>query len=317
MSNQPDLHDSISHTRRADDATPVRLFIFGAFVLSLSLCFFGTFKSLTSLALHDELHSHIFLVPFISIYILYIIRDQLPTKYCSSLLWTFVALAAGAAFLTLASASDSSWLTASMLSFVCFLCAGGFVFLGRYWMQAAAFPFAFLLFMAPLPAAVIEWLEYASKLASAQCASFFFHLSGIPVLRDGTIFQLPGIVIEVAQECSGIRSSWVLLIASILASYLFLRRSRNRLILVAVAIPLGILRNGFRITVIGLLCARFGPQMIHSAIHRRGGPVFFVLSLIPLIALLWLLRRREERFRGGLGKQRPGAGNEPGILTNS
>jgi exosortase/archaeosortase family protein len=62
-------------------------------------------------------------------------------------------------------------------------------------------------------------------------------------------------------------------------------------------IPLAILRNGFRILVIGLLCVNVGPQMIHSVIHRSGGPIFFVLSLIPLLLLLWWLRKGEVRTR--------------------
>ena len=45
--------------------------------------------------------------------------------------------------------------------------------------------------------------------------------------------------------------------------------------------------------VIGLLCVEVGPQMIHSVIHHRGGPLFFALSLIPLFLLLWWLRRGE------------------------
>ena len=114
------------------------------------------------------------------------------------------------------------------------------------------------------------------------------------MLRDGTVFQLPGIVIEVAQECSGIRSSWVLFITSVLASYLFLKSPWRRAVLVAFVIPLGILRNGFRILVIGLLCVHVGPQMIHSIIHHQGGPLFFALSLIPLFLLLWWLRRGEK-----------------------
>ena len=143
------------------------------------------------------------------------------------------------------------------LAFICFVVAGGFLFLGKKWMKAAMFPFAFLLFMVPLPDSVANSLENASKLASAECANFFLQLTGTPVLRDGTVFQLPNITIEVAQECSGIRSSWVLLIASTLASYLFLKRNSNRLILVLAAIPLGFLRNGFRIAVIGLLCVNW------------------------------------------------------------
>ena len=62
----------------------------------------------------------------------------------------------------------------------------------------------------------------------------------------------------------------------------------------AFVIPLGILRNGFRILVIGLLCVHVGPHMIDSPIHHRGGPIFFALSLVPLFLLVWWLRRQEQ-----------------------
>ena len=64
-------------------------------------------------------------------------------------------------------------------------------------------------------------------------------------------------------------------------------------LLVGVVIPLGLLRNGLRILVISLLCVHIGPEMINSPIHRRGGPIFFVASLIPLFVMLWWLRQRE------------------------
>jgi exosortase C (VPDSG-CTERM-specific) len=182
-------------------------------------------------------------------------------------------------------------------AFVCLIGAGAFFFLGAAWMKAAAFPIAFLIFMIPMPDGVADYLEDASKLGSAEVASVLFTLTGTPVLRDGTIFQLPGISLEVAKECSGIRSSYVLFITSLLASYLFLRSPVRRFILVAAIIPLGLLRNGVRILTIALLCVHIGPQMIHSVIHRRGGPVFFVISLIPLFILLWWLRRGEEKSR--------------------
>jgi len=138
-----------------------------------------------------------------------------------------------------------------------------------------------------------DGLETASKLASAEAASLFFNIAGTPVLRDGTVFQLPNITIEVAQECSGIRSSWVLFITSLLASNLFLKSTWRRAVLVCFVLPLGIVRNGFRVWVIGMLCIYLGPQMIHSIIHHRGGPIFFALSLIPLFLLLWWLRRAD------------------------
>jgi exosortase/archaeosortase family protein len=55
--------------------------------------------------------------------------------------------------------------------------------------------------------------------------------------------------------------------------------------------------NGFRIVVIGLFCVNIDPQMIHSLIHRRGGLVFFVPSLIPFLLVLWLLRKGDVHTR--------------------
>src|SRR5438128_6726165 len=227
-------------------------------------------KPLFSLAIHaagSELHSHILLVPFVSIYLMYLRRHSLPKNYTFSPLWAMIGFAAGLIWLAVASApgvfglplSYNDSLALMSLSFVCFLAAGGFLFLGRKWMAAATFPFAFLIFMVPMPDAMADALETSSKLASAEAANLFFNLSGTPVLRDGTVFALPGITIQVAQECSGIRSSWVLLITSLLAANLFLKSPLRRTMLVTAVIPLGILRNGLRILFIGFLCVHVGP----------------------------------------------------------
>jgi exosortase C (VPDSG-CTERM-specific) len=253
----------------------------------------------------NELRSYILLIPFVSSYLLYLRRDQLPKKYRTDVPLAAVSVAAGLGLLAFTYflefggrvLGDNDRLALLTLSFLCCLGAGGFFFLGRNWMRAAAFPLAYLIFMVPMPDAMSEALETASKSASTEVASLFFYLSGTPFLRAGPIFQLPNITIEVAQECSGIRSSWVLFMTSILAANLFLKTRWRRFALVAFVIPLGILRNGFRILVIGLLCVNVGPQMIHSLIHRRGGPVFFVLSLIPFLLVLWWLRRGDARIR--------------------
>jgi exosortase/archaeosortase family protein len=80
-----------------------------------------------------------------------------------------------------------------------------------------------------------------------------------------------------------------------LASHLFLRRPWNKLILVAVVIPLGVIRNGFRVLVISLLTIHVNPEIIHGPLHHKGGPIFFVLSLGVLLGLLAFLRWSEGR----------------------
>jgi exosortase C (VPDSG-CTERM-specific) len=267
----------------------------------LTVLFSQALTSLIVYAARSDLHSHIVLVPFITAYLLYINRSRLPAAYRISIagtvaLCTIGSAALGGAFGWRGSLSVNDGLALVALAFISFAAAGGFLFLGWNWMAAAAFPVAFLIFMVPLPDALVDWMEKASMLASAEVAATYFDLTGTAMVRHGTVFELPGIVLQVAQECSGIHSSWVLFIASLLASHVILRTRWRKIVLVAVVIPLGILRNGFRILVIGLLCVHFGRQMIDSVIHHRGGPLFFAVSLVPLFLLVWWLRQQEQRL---------------------
>lgn len=296
---------------------PIGFLVFGVFLVAV---FSKPLFSLAVYAAGQDLHSHILLIPFVSAYLIYIRRHALPGDYNFSVGWALIPLIAGAISLAAAWApgvfgrplSQNDYLALMALSFVCFVAAGGFFFLGRKWMAAAAFPFAFLIFMVPMPDRVADFLETASKLASADAASMFFKISGTPVLRDGVFFHLSNITLEVAQECSGIRSSWVLLITSLLAANMFLKKPWRKAVLVTAVIPLGILRNGLRIVFIGLLCVHGGPEMIHSIFHRRGGPPFFVLSLIPLFFLLWWLRRGETGGSRRFATANPSIGGSEG-----
>ena len=277
------------------------------FVLALSGLFLWPLLDLAALAVGSELHSQILLVPFVFAWLVYLRRDALPPESPRSFGWSVPPLVIGSTALAVgfahprfsAAIGPNDHLALTIFAFVCLIAAGGFVFLGKAWMRSLLFPFTFLIFLVPLPDELVYWLETVSKLASADAANLFFNISGIPVIRDGTVLQLPGIVIEVAQECSGIRSSLVLFITSLLVAHLFLKSPWRRIALVSFVIPLGILRNGFRILVIGLLCVHYGPPMIHSIIHKKGGPFFFILSLIPLFLLLWWLRRGETEASAG------------------
>jgi exosortase C (VPDSG-CTERM-specific) len=256
---------------------------------------------------HSDVHSYVLLIPFVTAYLIYIRWRQLSGELTTS--WgpavVLAAVGFGALFASqhFASLGQNDHMTLIALSFVCFTITGVFLFLGTKWARSAMFPLFFLAFMIPLPEIVVDTLEEASKQASAEVASWLFLITGTPFLRSQTMFQLPGITIAVAKECSGIRSTLVLIITSLLAANMFLRATWRRALLMAAVIPLGLLRNAARILVISLLCVHIGPHMINSVIHRRGGPVFFALSLLPLFAMLWLLRRQEIKQQYRLGDQ--------------
>ena len=269
-------------------------------IFLVTLAFIQPISRLVQYAEQSDLHSYIPLVPVVSGYVLYNQRKRLPNVFRSSItgfviLSALAALALFGAMRWRASLSVNDGLGLMALAYASSIAAGGFLFLGSRWMAAAAFPMAFLVFIVPLPDAAVYAIERASVLASADVSAMLFRITGTPLLRDGTIFALPGIVLEIAQECSGIHSSWVLFITSLVAAQLLLHSPWRRLILVAFVLPLAIVRNSVRIVTIGLLSVHVGPHMINSWIHSQGGPIFFALSLGPLFLLLLWLRRADRR----------------------
>jgi exosortase C (VPDSG-CTERM-specific) len=269
-------------------------------VVLLTMAFVQPLTTLIRESLDSPLNSYIVLVPFVSGYLLYLRRRALPTVFRNSVgpalgMCGVGALALIATTTGTATLSMNDRLSLMTFAYVSAIAAGGFLFLGPRWMAAAAFPLAFLFFIVPLPDAAVHGIERASVLASADVSEMLFRMTGTPLLRDGTFFVLPGIVLEIARECSGIHSSWVLFITSLVAAQLFVRSPWRRLIIVAFVLPLAIVRNSVRIVTIGLLCVHIGPHMIDSWIHRRGGPIFFALSLGPLFLLLLWMRRAERR----------------------
>jgi exosortase C (VPDSG-CTERM-specific) len=264
--------------------------------LVLGICFSVPLYNLLRLALSDDLYSDIPLIPFISLYLLWMRRENLPHNFYTSVKPAVVFFAAGLLALGIYWFASHNGMTsvASYFALLLFFTGICFLFLGETFMRAAAFPAVLLLFTIPLPDILRHNLEAFLQYGSTTVAGVFFQLTSTPVFQDGLNFHFPNCTIEVAPECSGIHSTVVLLITSLAGGWLFLRSPWNRAVLALVIIPLALIRNGFRIFVIGRLCAAYGPQMLASPIHRHGGPLFFALSLIPFFLLLICLRKIER-----------------------
>ena len=253
-------------------------------------------------ALSDDLYSFIPLMPFISGYLAWTLKSKLPSSSPPARPLGIMFFVAGAAaaigYLILARTAtpDTIWnsLALAPLAWLLCLAGAGCFTLGGAIMRELIFPFCLLLFMIPFPVPVRNALEYALQHGSADVAEWFFAIAGTPYLRIDTYFHLPNMNLQVAPECSGIHSTWVLLITSLVAGHMILRRPWKRAVLCLFVIPLAYARNGFRVFVIGELCVHISPKMIDSPIHHHGGPLFFVLSLIPFFILLYFLRKGES-----------------------
>jgi exosortase C (VPDSG-CTERM-specific) len=270
----------------------------------LAACFARPLVALVRFALHSDLYSYILLIPFVSLYLAWLKRNELAHDPSPERKLAALPLAAGLLsslgflalhfWLWLAPVDVLAWSTFSFfLWFIgaCCLC------LGRQNVRALAFPLGFLIFLVPFPGLLQDAIESFLQHCSADAAELLFGLAGTPLLRNGVDFQLPGISLRVAPECSGIRSSLVLFISSLIAGQLFLRSPWKRALFAFIVIPLGIARNALRIVIIGELCVHVDPGFIDSPLHHRGGPVFFAVSMIPFLLLLYYLRKTDVRKR--------------------
>ncbi|WP_404422136.1 exosortase [Nibricoccus sp. IMCC34717] len=253
---------------------------------------------------HD-LFSYALLIPAVSGY-LYWIHDAGPVKLLPGRLFPHLALwvaATGAGWMAgfppTPSGAKQDWLSLWMAVATTIALLHLLLLCGWAQLRARLFPSLFLFFCIPFPTAVETFAETLLQRTSAEAAALFFTGTGMVYFRDDLVFQLPGISLEVAPECSGIHSSLVLLVVSFVAGYLFLSSPWRRLIFILAVIPLGIIRNGFRVWTLGTLCVYDDPSWINSPLHHRGGPLFFALSLIPFSLLLWLLYKQERKDRSG------------------
>ena len=150
-----------------------------------------------------------------------------------------------------------------------------------------------LLLAVPLPDFLLAPAVYFLQKGSAELVAALFDLVGIPFLRQGFIFELGRFTIEIAEECSGIRSSMAVLILALLAAHFYLRSSWKQALFILCSLFIMIVKNGVRIATLTILALYVDPSFLFGKLHRDGGVVFFVLGLVLLLPVLWLLGRRE------------------------
>jgi len=160
--------------------------------------------------------------------------------------------------------------------------------------RAAMFPLAFLVFMVPMPAIAIDAATRFLKVGSTELVAGLFTLTGTPNFRQGFVFTLPEFVIEIADECSGIRSSIALLLTSLLVGHAFLRSPWGRLALVVVILPIALFKNAVRIVALSLLAIHVNPSFLTGQLHHEGGILFFLMALGLLLPIFLLVRRFEK-----------------------
>ncbi len=263
----------------------------------------------------DPSLSHAPLVPLIAAGLLWSRRDQL-RRWDAACIPGLFALA-GTALLYVA----SSWADIEFLKPVAFagvLCGAIWYLGGLSALKTAAGPLGFLAFMAPWPTSFVDRFGFPVQLISSSYAALFSGLLGLPIQREGVQLcvmpdsgHTPIYSILVAQKCSGLTSIMVLLALGYLVAMHTPVRLRWKAALLGTVLPLALLSNTVRLTVILLLGGHHHP-LLAGWVHDHEGPVLMLLCSMGLIgirgALLSLIhpQKQEEAAEVGAVPLTPG-----------
>ena len=162
--------------------------------------------------------------------------------------------------------------------------------------RSVLFPLLFLFGLVPHPQSALNAVVVLLQQGSAWTASLFFLACGVPVSQDGVIVTIPGLTVVVAEECSSIRSSSMLLVTTIVLAYFLLRSRWRRAVVIGLALPLSVAKNGLRVFSIAMLATRVDPAYLTGRLHHQGGIVFFAIAVFAMLGVFVILRRGENRL---------------------
>jgi exosortase len=250
-----------------------------------------------SLALHSDAYTHILLVLPLSVALIYADgrrygSDLSRSGFGLALLVVGLILRLSAWKMERLVSTDQA--SVSMFGLVIWWLGSVLVCFGYGVFRRLLFPLGFLFLLIPLPEGILSRIIDFLQHGSAWATTILFRMAQVPVARDGVYLAIPGLRLEVAQECSSIRSSMMLLLTTLILAHLFLRSWWTKTLLALAVIPLSLAKNAVRIFTIAELVVRVDPSFMEGRLHRNGGVVFLTLSVGVVICLLWLLRKTES-----------------------
>jgi exosortase B len=158
------------------------------------------------------------------------------------------------------------------------------------------FSLLFMVFMVPLPGALVDRVTMPMKLAVSYVAEQVLFALGYPIARSGVMLTVGQYKLLVADACAGLHTLFTLEALGLL--YLNLVRHDSAVRNVALAliiVPISFTANVIRVMVLCLITYHFGDAAGQGFLHGFAGLVLFLSALLLITAvdqlLQWAVRR--------------------------
>ncbi len=281
-----------SLSRMREDIHTIKPLGLGIIVMAgLIFCYAGVFKALVDQWWSNNMYSYGFLIPVISLYLVWVRREKLQkTRPFPNYAYGVPLLFAGLSMLVAGQAGGI--VSLQELSFIIVLASVVLLLLGKNFMRVLWLPITYLLFMIPIWEVVVDGLHLPFQILSADLGVKIMQTAGIPVYRQGIYIELPHITLEVARVCSGVNFLIAVIALGIPLAYLYLKGWRRRIALVGSAIVIAILSNGLRVALIGTLSYYGISSDLHGPFHVLQGLFVSFVGYLVLFGGLWILSKR-------------------------
>lgn len=280
-----------------------RTLLFLLALVVLFLPFRSALTRLTGVSWNDERFAYVVLAPVASLLLLLVRRKAVFAVLGYSPALGLPLILTGILLSVVGNGSipglHSSASMEISISGMIFIAVGIFAWIfGLVAFRNAIYPLCLLLLTIPLPGMWLDGIVLVLQDSSAFLSGVLFRLLGIPAFRDGHLISLPGFDIAIAEQCSGIRSSTVLVLASAAVAWVCVRSPVKRVIPIIVTVPLVILKNAVRIVTISSVALYINRAFLFGRLHRYGGLCFSLLDVMVLMPLFIFLHRSESFKRG-------------------
>jgi EpsI family protein len=256
-----------------------------ALVMGMWLIFRQPLRAMVSMWDVSPMYSYGYVVPIISAYLLWARRSAFAREPFTGSRILGGAVIVGSLVL-LAVGRVIAVQVVEQLSFVATLAGITLFLFGRRVLALSAPALAYLLFMVPMWDAFTEPLHWPFQLTSAQLGVGLMRAVGVPAYREGSVIELPDVVLEVAKECSGVNYLVAVLAFALPMALLRLRSWWRRSVLVAVSLIVASFANSLRVALIGVLAYAEIGSPLHGPFHVLHGlfvsGIGFVMIFIGL-----------------------------------
>ncbi|MCP4671247.1 MAG: exosortase [Desulfobacula sp.] len=241
----------------------------------------------------DPNFSHGFLIPFVTLYMVWYKKNELAQISHEPSKTGFFIIILG--MLVHVAGNVGSELFLMRFSMIITLAGIIIYYFGLKMFMKVLVPVGYLIIMIPIPAILWNKIAFPLQLFSANISAQTINLLGIPVFREGNILHLANTSLEVVDACSGLRSLTSLLALTGAFAFLAPLSAFKKWILFFSAIPIAVTVNVIRLTITGAMAAWIGPETAHGFLHDMSGLIIFGAALI-LVYIVFTIEMKIENL---------------------